>query len=56
MTLVVDASVALKWFVDEDGSPGAVSLLNSAEPLIPPIWWSPKSCSRSARSTTNPYR
>jgi predicted nucleic acid-binding protein len=36
MTLVVDASVALKWFVDEDGSPGAVSLLNSGEPMIAP--------------------
>jgi plasmid stability protein len=29
MTLVVDASVALKWFVEEDGSPRAVSLLGS---------------------------
>jgi len=36
MTLVVDASVALKWFVDEDGSPGAVRLLNSGEPMIAP--------------------
>src|SRR5918995_7187010 len=36
MTLVVDASVALKWFVDEEGSPRAVSLLNSGEPMIAP--------------------
>ena len=36
MTLVVDASVALKWFVDEDGSPRAVSLLSSGEPMIAP--------------------
>ena len=34
MTLVVDASVALKWFVDEDGSPRAVSVLSSGEPMI----------------------
>jgi predicted nucleic acid-binding protein len=32
----VDASVALKWFVDEDGSPRAVSLLSSGEPMIAP--------------------
>jgi predicted nucleic acid-binding protein len=36
MTLVVDASVALKWFVGEDGSDRAVELLNSGEPLIAP--------------------
>ena len=36
MTLVVDASVALKWFVGEDGSDLAVELLNSGEPLIAP--------------------
>ena len=36
MTLVVDASVALKWFVSEDGSDLAVELLNSGEPLIAP--------------------
>ena len=36
MTLVVDASVALKWFIDEDGSPRAVSLLSSGEPMIAP--------------------
>jgi predicted nucleic acid-binding protein len=36
MTLVVDASVALKWFVGEDGSDLAVALLNRGEPLIAP--------------------
>ena len=36
MTLVVDASVALKWFVDEDGSDRAVALLDGDEPLIAP--------------------
>ena len=36
MTLVVDASVALKWFVSEDGSDAAVGLLDSGESLIAP--------------------
>jgi predicted nucleic acid-binding protein len=36
MTLVVDASVALKWFVDEPGSARAVDLLSSGEPMIAP--------------------
>jgi predicted nucleic acid-binding protein len=36
MTLVVDASVALKWFIGEDGSDLAVALLSSGEPLIAP--------------------
>jgi predicted nucleic acid-binding protein len=36
MTVVVDASVALKWFVNEDGSDRAVSLLNSGAPMIAP--------------------
>lgn len=36
MTLVVDASVALKWFVGEDGSDLAIELLNGGEPLIAP--------------------
>jgi predicted nucleic acid-binding protein len=36
MTLVVDASVALKWFVGEDGSDLAVGLLHRDEPLIAP--------------------
>lgn len=32
MTFVVDASVALKWFVREDGSDEAVDLLNRGVP------------------------
>ncbi len=36
MTLVVDASVALKWFVNEDGSDRAVSLLKADRPVIAP--------------------
>lgn len=36
MTLVVDASVALKWFVDEPDSDHAVALLESGEPLVAP--------------------
>jgi predicted nucleic acid-binding protein len=34
--IVVDASVALKWFVDEDGSPTALSLLAGADRLLAP--------------------
>ena len=36
MTLVVDASVALKWFVEEPGSTPARRLLAGQEPLIAP--------------------
>ena len=36
MTLVVDASVALKWFVEEPGSAPARGLLAGEEPLIAP--------------------
>lgn len=36
MTLVVDASVALKWFVAEQGSLRARALLNEQTPLIAP--------------------
>lgn len=36
MTLVIDASVALKMFVDEPGSDDAVRLLSSGEPLVAP--------------------
>ena len=36
MTLVVDASVAFKWFVDEDGSEQASALLATSELLIAP--------------------
>ena len=36
MTVVVDASVALKWFVKELRSDLAIDLLNSAESLVAP--------------------
>jgi len=36
MTLVVDASVACKWFVEEPGSPLAATLLEGDEGLIAP--------------------
>ena len=36
MTVVVDASVALKWYIDEDDSEAALALLESGERLIAP--------------------
>ncbi|HVX09884.1 MAG TPA: type II toxin-antitoxin system VapC family toxin [Pirellulales bacterium] len=36
MTIVVDASVAVKWFVPEPGDEAAEQLLESGEPLIAP--------------------
>lgn len=36
MTLVVDASVALKWFVEEDGTRQAAAILAGTELLIAP--------------------
>jgi predicted nucleic acid-binding protein len=36
MTPVIDASVALKWFVDEDGSVQAAALLAGLDLLIAP--------------------
>ena len=36
MTLVVDASVALKWFVEEEGSDQARSLLDGEAALVVP--------------------
>jgi predicted nucleic acid-binding protein len=36
LTLVIDASVALKWFIDEDGSDRAAALLDGKELLIAP--------------------
>lgn len=36
MTLIVDASVAIKWFVEEEATALAVSLLDSSEPLHAP--------------------
>jgi predicted nucleic acid-binding protein len=50
MTLVVDASVALKWFVGEDGSDRAVALLDSDEPLIAPALVLAEVCNAAWRS------
>jgi predicted nucleic acid-binding protein len=36
MTLVVDASVAFKWFADEEGPDRAVALLDRGEPMVAP--------------------
>lgn len=36
MTCVVDASVAVKWFVEEPGSPAACALLTRGEVLLAP--------------------
>ena len=36
MSLVVDASVALRWFIEAPGSDAAIPLLGGAEPLIGP--------------------
>ncbi len=36
MTLVVDASVACKWLVEEDGSAAAAAVLDGGESLVAP--------------------
>jgi predicted nucleic acid-binding protein len=36
MTFVIDASVALKWFIEEDGSAEATAFLNATDSLIAP--------------------
>ena len=36
MTLVVDASVAFKWFAQEDGTDRALVLLEHEEPIVAP--------------------
>ena len=38
MTLVVDASVAIKWLVSEEGTDRARMLLSLPDPLIAPDW------------------
>lgn len=38
MTLVVDASVAVKWMVRERGNEAARSLFDMPDPLIAPDW------------------
>jgi predicted nucleic acid-binding protein len=42
--LVIDASVALKWFVDEDGSRQAEALLTRQDTLIAPDLIIPEVC------------
>lgn len=44
MILVVDASVALKWFVEEQGSPEAGALLTRGDTLIAPDLIIPEIC------------
>ena len=36
MSLVIDASVALRWFINAPGSEAAIALLDGDEPLIAP--------------------
>ena len=36
MTLVVDASVAFKWFAQEDGTDRALQLFEGSEPIVAP--------------------
>jgi predicted nucleic acid-binding protein len=38
MTLVIDASVAVKWMVAEPGNDAARALLDLPDPLIAPDW------------------
>lgn len=44
MTLVVDASVAIKWFVQESRSDAARAVLDSGEPLVAPDLVVPEAC------------
>ena len=44
MTWVVDASVAVKWFVDEAHSATARAVLASGQPLIAPDLIVPETC------------
>lgn len=44
MTWVVDASVAVKWFVDEQRSAAARAVLASAQPVIAPDLIVPEFC------------
>ncbi len=44
MSLVVDASVAIKWFVEEVRSDAARAILGASEPLIAPDLVVPEAC------------
>ncbi len=50
MTLVVDASVALKWFVDEPGSARAAALLTCADRLVAPDFIVAEVCNAAWRA------
>jgi len=52
MSLVVDASVAIKWFVEEIWSDAARAVLGSGEPLIAPDLVVPEACNAAIPSTT----
>jgi predicted nucleic acid-binding protein len=50
MILVVDASVACKWFVEEDGSQAAEALLDSGSTLLAPDLLVPEVCNVAGSS------
>ncbi len=52
MTLVVDASVACKWFVEEAGSAAAERLLSMGRALIAPDLVVPEVCNALWRKST----
>ena len=52
MSLFVDASVAIKWFVEELRSEAARAVLGSGGPLIAPDLMAPEACNAAIPSTT----
>lgn len=44
MTWVIDASVAVKWFVEEERSPAARAVLASGQPVMAPDLIVPETC------------
>lgn len=50
MTLIIDASVAMKWFVQEDGSAAALGLLQSDERVIAPDLIIAEACNAAWKS------
>jgi predicted nucleic acid-binding protein len=51
MTLIVDASVAMKWFVRESGSAAALDLLRSDDQLVVPDLIIAEVCNAAWKST-----
>ena len=51
MTLVVDASVAIKWFVEESRSDAARAVLTSGESLVAPDLVVPEACNAAASTS-----